>query len=216
MRGGLGMRRELRLLAGEGRYSALSDRAAIPPFGVGGAGPAAPVKVSVIRNGTELEFPTPGKVTGYPLVAQDMVVMQSAGGGGYGDPLARDPGRVRQDVVAGRVSPARARAGYGVVLTQDGQVDEEATRSRRAELAAARRRLPVRADEREAYEGARGKHRLLRLTPEVASRLGVAPGDLVELLGRHPAPLRAWVTLDSAERGSQAPLDSLARRILGI
>ncbi len=41
MRGGLGMRRELRLLAGEGRYSALSDRAAIPPFGVGGGGAGA-------------------------------------------------------------------------------------------------------------------------------------------------------------------------------
>src|SRR5437867_6657912 len=98
MRGGLGMRRELRLLEGEGRYSVLSDRAAIPPFGVGGAGPAAPVKVSVVRDGVELEFPTPGKVTGFPLVAGDVVVMQSAGGGGFGDRLTRDPERVREDV----------------------------------------------------------------------------------------------------------------------
>ena len=216
MRGGLGMRRELRLVAGEGRYSALSDRAVIPPFGVGGGGPAAPVGVSVIRNGVELTFPTPGKVTGYPLAEQDVVVMQSAGGGGYGDPLARDPERVRQDVAAGHVSVARARDGYGVVLTPDGRVDEDRTRARRAELAAARCRLPVRPDDRDAYEGARGTHRVLRLAPAVASRLGVGPHDLVELRGRHPAPLRAWVKLDEDEQDSHVPLDSLGRRILGV
>jgi N-methylhydantoinase B len=216
MRGGLGMRRELRLLAGEGRYSALADRAQIPPFGVGGAGPAAPVKVSVIRQGAEIEFTTPGKVTGYPLVSQDVVIMQSAGGGGYGDPLARDPERVRDDVAAGRVSPARARDGYGVVFTAVGEVDQDATRARRAGLAAARVRLPVRADEREAYTGVRGKHRVLRLGPALASRLGVARGDLVELHGRHAAPVRAWVIIDAGERGAEVPLDALGRRMLGV
>lgn len=215
-RGGLGMRRELRLLAGEGRYSALSDRAAIPPFGVGGAGPAAPVKVSVIRDGIEVEFPTPGKVTGYPLHAGDVVVMQSAGGGGFGDPLERDPERVRRDVLAGYVSPARARDGYGVALTADGAVDLTATRARRAALAAARQRLPVRADERDPYVGVRGKHRVLRFAPDFARRFGLAAGDLVELLGRHPAPLRAWVELDSEAPDGQVPLDALARRILGV
>ena len=216
MRGGLGMRRELRLLEGEGRYSVLSDRAAIPPFGVGGAGPAAPVKVSVVRDGRELEFPTPGKATGFPLVAGDVVVMQSAGGGGFGDPFARDPERVREDVASGRVSADRARDGYGVILTSDGDVDQEATRRRRAELGGARRTMPVRADERDPYEGARGRHRVLRLAPGPASALGLASGDLVELLGRHPAPLRAWVKIDPEEREGQAPLDHLARRILGI
>ncbi len=216
MRGGLGMRRELRLLEGEGRYSVLSDRAAIPPFGVGGAGPAAPVKVSVVRDGVELEFPTPGKVTVFPLVAGDVVVMQSAGGGGFGDRLTRDPERVREDVASGRVSAARARDGYGVVFTADGDVDQEATRRRRAELGAARRATSVRADERDPYEGVRGRHRALRLAPRLASALGVESGDLVELVGRHPAPLRAWVRVDPEEREEQVPLDRLARRILGI
>jgi N-methylhydantoinase B len=216
MRGGLGFRRELRLLYGEARYSALSDRAAIPPFGVGGASAAAPVKVSVIRDGVELEFPTPGKVTGYPLVAGDLVVMQSAGGGGFGDPLERDPRRVRQDVVAGYVSPERARDGYGVVLTADGSVDEAATRARRAELRTLRRRFPVRADERDPYAGGRGKHRVLRLAPAFAGQLGLESGDLVELSGRHPAPLRAWVKVDAGVPDGVVPLDSLGRRILGV
>ena len=115
-RGALGLRRELRLLDGEARYSVLSDRAVIPPFGVGGAGAAAPVGVSVRRDGEDVPFPTPGKVTGHAIAAGDVVVMQSAGGG-FGDPLARDPERVRRDVRAGYVSPERARHGYGVVLT---------------------------------------------------------------------------------------------------
>ena len=215
-RGGLGMRREIRLLAGEARYSVLSDRAAIPPFGVGGAGSGAPVKVSVSRGGAEVEFATLGKATGYPLVSQDVVIMESAGGGGYGNPLARDPERVRDDVAAGHVSAARARDGYGVVLAPDGRVDVEATQRRRAELAATRQRLLVRDDARDAYEGGRGKHRVQRLAPELASRLGLAQGDLVEVLGRHPAPLRAWVKIDADQPDDQVPLDLLARRILGV
>ena len=216
MRGGLGMRRELRLLEGEARYSVLSDRAAIPPFGVGGAGPAASVEVSVVHDGAECQFPAPGKVTGHPLVSGDLVIMQSAGGGGFGDPLARDPERVREDVAAGYVSVAEARDGYGVVLGADGRVDHEATRGRRAERAASHRLISVRADERDPYEGIRGKHRVVRLGAELAADLGVAPGDLVELIGRHPAPLRAWVKVDPIERGDRVPLDRLARRILGI
>jgi N-methylhydantoinase B len=216
-RGGLGLRREITLLAGEARYSVLSDRAVLPPFGVGGgAGPAAPVRVSVRRDGRETEFPTPGKVTGHPLAAGESVVMESAGGGGYGDPLAREPERVRLDVLGGYVSAERARAGYGVVLTPAGEVDPEATAAERARLAAARRRLPVVADERDPYEGARGRHRVLRLGPGLAGGLGVGTGDLVELRGRHPAPLRAWARVEAGAPEGEIALDALGRRILGV
>jgi N-methylhydantoinase B len=215
-RGGLGMRRALRLLAGEARYSVLSDRAAIPPFGVSGAGSGATVKVVVSHDGAEREFQTLGKVTGHALASQDVVIMESAGGGGFGNPLARDPERVREDVAAGHVSADRARDGYGVVFAPDGRVDNEGTKRLRSELTALRRRLAVRADERDAYEGRRGKHRVQRLAPALASRLGMAEGDLVEMLGRHPAPLRAWVRIDAGTPDDQVPLDSLARRILGV
>jgi N-methylhydantoinase B len=215
-RGGLGMRRDVTLLYGEAQYSVLADRAVIPPFGIGGAGPAAPVKVVVVRAGREIEFATPGKVTGHPLRAGDTAVLQSAGGGGFGDPLTRDPERVRLDVVAGYVSRARARDGYGVVLTAADAVDEAATRKHRAKLTAARRRFPVRADERDPYEGGRGRHRVLRLPPALARRLRVKSGDLVELRGRHPAPLRAWVCTDAGAPPGLVPLDALGRRILGV
>jgi N-methylhydantoinase B len=216
-RGGLGLRRDLRLLGGEARYSVLSDRAVLPPFGVGGAGPAAPVKVSIVKDGAEIELSTPGKATGYPLGGGDAVSMRSAGGGGFGDPLDRDPTLVLEDVRAGYVSSARARHGYGVVLTGSGEVDGDATRAERAALAAGRHRLPVEVDERDAYEGKRGKHRVLRLAPAPARRLELKPHDLIELRGRHPAPLRAWVSVDpTAPDRDVVLLDSIARRILGV
>jgi N-methylhydantoinase B len=215
-RGGLGFTRELKLLEGEARYSVLSDRAVIPPFGVGGAGPGAPVRVSVLRDGAPIDLAPPGKATGCAITAGDVVAMESAGGGGFGDPLARDPERVARDARAGYVSRERARAGYGVVLTPADGVDAAATVAERSRLAGARRRWPVGADERDPYEGHRGKHRVLRIGPILARALAAEAGDLVELLGRHPAPLRAWVRVDPGAPDGQVPLDTLGRRILGV
>jgi N-methylhydantoinase B len=215
-RGGLGLTRELRLLDGEARYSVLADRAVIPPFGVGGGGAAAPVRVSLVHDGVERDFPTPGKVTNHAIVAGDVVIMQSAGGGGYGDPLVRDSERVRADVAAGYVSRERAGDGYGVVLGEDGAVDAAATATLRARLAAARVRVPIVADERDPYAGAKGRHRLFRLTSALATRLGVTPGDLIELRGRHPAPLRGWVRVDSTAPGDAVGLDAFGRAVLGV
>ena len=215
-RGGLGLEREIRLLEGEASYSVLSDRAAIPPYGMLGAGAAAPYRVTVRRDGAERDFATPGKVTGHPLQAGDLVAMRSAGGGGYGDPLQRAPEQVRDDVVRGYVSAARAEAGYGVVLDTGGAVDPAATAHRRADLAAARCIVPVVADDTlEPYEGARGRRRVLALGPTLADRLGVGDDDLIELAGNNPAPLRAWVrrTSDAAEA---IRLDGFARRVLGV
>jgi N-methylhydantoinase B len=60
------------------------------------------------------------------------------GGGGYGDPLLREPAGVARDVAEGKVTPAAARDVYGVVLLGDGRADIEATLFRREELRAAR------------------------------------------------------------------------------
>jgi N-methylhydantoinase B len=64
----------------------------------------------------------------------ETMVSVSSAGGGYGPAHERDPERVRNDVADGWVSAERARAVYGVVLADDGTVDEEATATRRAEL----------------------------------------------------------------------------------
>jgi N-methylhydantoinase B len=61
------------------------------------------------------------------------------GGGGYGDPLEREPERVRDDVLQATVSPAAARDIYGVKLDEAGAVDAAATKQRRDEIRALRR-----------------------------------------------------------------------------
>jgi N-methylhydantoinase B len=53
---------------------------------------------------------------------------RSAGGGGFGSPLVRDPASVLEDVLAGKVSVDNARELYGVVVVEEpGRVDEAAT-----------------------------------------------------------------------------------------
>jgi N-methylhydantoinase B len=65
----------------------------------------------------------------------DVLYMRVASGGGYGDPLARDPALVRGDVANSIVSVAAARAVYGVVLGEhDLQVDLAATRRLRENM----------------------------------------------------------------------------------
>jgi aryl-alcohol dehydrogenase-like predicted oxidoreductase len=62
----------------------------------------------------------------------DRAVYTTAGGGGYGSPLERNPASVLEDMLEGYVSPMAARDTYRVVI-QDGQVDEQATARLRAE-----------------------------------------------------------------------------------
>ena len=53
------------------------------------------------------------------------------GGGGFGDPMARDPEAVADDVRLGLVSPEAAARDYGVVMGENGQADGAATAKRR-------------------------------------------------------------------------------------
>ena len=65
----------------------------------------------------------------------DVLYMRVASGGGYGDPLAREPGRVRADVMDGAVSEEAARSIYGVALEGEAsEVDPEATKALRRRL----------------------------------------------------------------------------------
>jgi N-methylhydantoinase B len=63
----------------------------------------------------------------------EVVSNRSGGGGGYGDPLDRDPEAVREDVIDGYVSPVAAREEYGVVVSEDGDLDRAATEELRAQ-----------------------------------------------------------------------------------
>ena len=61
--------------------------------------------------------------------------MSEPGGGGYGEPLDREPERVLEDLLDEKISPEVCRDVYGVVVV-DGTVDLAATAARRAELSA--------------------------------------------------------------------------------
>src|SRR5207253_3001368 len=57
----------------------------------------------------------PGKISGFPIQPEDLLIMESSGGGGFGDALDRDLESVARDLAEGYVSPAAAEASYGVV-----------------------------------------------------------------------------------------------------
>jgi N-methylhydantoinase B len=215
-RGGVGMVRRVKLLDDEAHYSVLSDRAVIPPWGVLKGGSGMPYHLSLERDGEMSDFATPGKVTGHPIFRNDVVVIRSSGGGGYGDPLERDPARVATDVDYGYVSREAAAEIYGVVLKPDDTVDENATRTRRSAIANGRRFFKVRNDDgAEPYAGAKGKRRILALDPKDAEGLGVRADDLAEMYGKNPAPLRAWVRIAAGKSG-EIPMDEFGRRVLGV
>jgi N-methylhydantoinase B len=188
----------------------------VPPFGVLGGQSAAPVDSFVIRDGREVRFATPGKVGGFAMQQGDVLVLQSAGGGGYGDPLERPVEEVLEDVREGYVTAAHAAEAYGLVLRPDLSVDRAATDRRRRELRAARVYLTVAGSGRDLYRPGRlSRRRICPLNPADAVIVQVDDGDLVEILGTRGAPLRAWVELDPDLAAGTVPLDSLACAAIG-
>jgi N-methylhydantoinase B len=64
----------------------------------------------------------------------DRVRVQTPGGGGYGDPMKRDPLAVSEDVRLGRYSMEEAKAEFGVSITPDFHIDIAATKANRTTL----------------------------------------------------------------------------------
>ena len=137
-RGGCGIKKVYRFLA-DGSVTYQDDRAATYPYGVAGGKPGAPSEKTLIRAGGE-EIPMPSKVSGVPVHEGDRLVFATAGSGGVGDPLARDPEAVARDVRWQLVSRESAESEYGVVLDNADAVDPDTTESRREELPGRARR----------------------------------------------------------------------------
>jgi N-methylhydantoinase B len=121
----------------DGAITFQDDRAHTYPWGVDGGTYGQTSEKRLIRaDGTEEELPS--KVEGVPVSAGDKLVFSTAGGGGLGDPLDRDPETVAAEVERGLVSEAAARSEYGVVLAESGGVDESATEGHRDEIRSSR------------------------------------------------------------------------------
>ncbi len=136
-RGGLGLIRQYRLLARSAMMQIRADRHSHRPYGLAGGEPAAS-SVNILNPDTAPE-PLPSKTT-REIGADTVLRHEQAGGGGYGDPLSREPAAVIEDVIDGKISAAFARDRFGVVL-QDRAIDAAATaalrRQRQAERGAA-------------------------------------------------------------------------------
>ncbi|WP_067138880.1 hydantoinase B/oxoprolinase family protein [Microtetraspora malaysiensis] len=139
-RGGLGLRLSWQVKGEAARFSHTSQYSAIPPKGLFGGHSGAPSRWIVNEGGESEQVLRHQTGPTMSLDRDDTVTLYTPGGGGYGDPLDRDPARVRVDVLDRKVSVEAARDRYGVVFTDAGEVDEPATAERRAALRAARSR----------------------------------------------------------------------------
>jgi N-methylhydantoinase B len=134
-RGGLGLEKGLEVGRGTLRASHRGERHYTVPWGLFG-GEAGASSRSLLRRADGTASTVPSKVD-VALEPGDRLEIWTSGGGGYGDPLEREPQAVLDDVLDGKVSPQAAAASYGVVVAAE-RVDEPATRDLRARLAAAR------------------------------------------------------------------------------
>lgn len=211
-RGGFGVRRDVRVKSDVGALSVLTDKCVIPPFGVHGAKNGAGNHFVVIRDGEFLEpSAVPGKVSGFPLRREDVVREESAGGGGYGDPLERDPDLVAMDVRLGYFTADQADRRYGVVLNADDSVDEPATGRRRQELGDERIHVAVQAANAEMYADAK---REFVVPSDVAARLGIGEGDLVELIAGTGPLVRGWARIGDADGDAPVMVGTSAFNLL--
>jgi N-methylhydantoinase B len=127
-RGGLGAIYEIEVLAdGGAEVFLLGERGKYPPFGVNGGKAAALNRFVYDTQSGEATPPLVSKTTDVRIRRGQKVRLETPGGGGFGDPCARDPERVARDVRLGYVSRAMARRDYKVVLREDGTADAEAT-----------------------------------------------------------------------------------------
>jgi N-methylhydantoinase B/oxoprolinase/acetone carboxylase alpha subunit len=163
-RGGCGLIREVEILTSGTRLSVLSDRNIIPPAGVNGGASGAPNRYTVRRNGrTFMPSEFPGKIANFELRVGDVVVMESSGGGGYGNPTRRGSARIEADLADGYVTetgvcPYREEAPLVSLVTDRALLSTQC-----------------------------------RLASDVADGLRAAPGDLIEISPELGPSIRFWV-----------------------
>ncbi|GIX15914.1 MAG: 5-oxoprolinase [Rhodothalassiaceae bacterium] len=139
-RGGNGIHMTYRFLR-PGTISIHDDRWFTYPWGVNGGEPGMRARKILERADGSREV-LPNKVDNVRVEAGDQLHYITWGGGGWGDPLERDPELVALEVRRGLVTREGARR-YGVVLDEQSRVDRAATEALRAEMRAGRNELPI-------------------------------------------------------------------------
>jgi N-methylhydantoinase B len=134
-RGGLGIAREYVLLDTRALLQLRSDRVTHAPYGLAGGRPGRATRnVFNPQDGGRI---MPSKFA-LDMQAGDVIRHEQAGGGGYGDPLERDPERVAADVRDGKITLGFALSHHGVVMdTASLTIDHARTRQQREVMARA-------------------------------------------------------------------------------
>ena len=126
--------RQYRLLAEEAVLTMRSDRRRHLPYGLAGGYPGTP-SWNIINPGAEQRVLPVMPMEAIPLAKGDVFCHVSAGGGGHGSPLDREPEQVLEDVLEERLSKEYARRVYGVVIDPASMVvDPDATDQLRHEM----------------------------------------------------------------------------------
>ena len=100
-RGGLGLVREFRLDAPEGTFAANLDRFKIAPYGLEGGEPGRVGQLIVRRAGSDTEENLASKVAGLNMKTGDIIRLETAGGGGHGNPKDRSKSDISDDLLEG-------------------------------------------------------------------------------------------------------------------
>ncbi len=139
-RGGNGIHMTYRFLA-DGAIAIHDDRWFVPPWGVNGGHPGMRAKKVLERADGTSEI-VGNKIEDVEVKAGDLLHFITWGGGGWGDPLERDPETVGLEIRQGLVTPQGARA-YGVVADEGGVIDSAATAQLRTDMKANRGELSL-------------------------------------------------------------------------
>jgi N-methylhydantoinase B len=116
-RGGLGMARQIRILADGTIFSARSDAHVVAAPGAAGGRPSNLTRI--LRNpGTADEVALHGKAAGLEMRAGETIRVETLGGGGFGPPAERAPALLAADLREGKVSLAAARRDYPAALVE--------------------------------------------------------------------------------------------------
>lgn len=145
-RGGAGVQKTSVMLEAENTViSYICDRERAVVWGIEGGLPSMPHGLTLRRKGSGTPEWLGSVFSNVPIRAGDEFGRPTAGGGGFGDPLERDPERVLRDVIDDYVSVERAAIDYGVVIRPvdpeicEYEIDHEATRKERARIRSERR-----------------------------------------------------------------------------
>lgn len=176
-RGGLGYEKEIRTLV-DGHYLTVTERTAFACTGIKGGKwgtPSSSIKNPDSPDEERIYFSRDA----IPVKAGDIIRLTTPGGGGWGDPLERDPEAVRLDVIRRLVSHERARHDYGVILdSSSNEIAQSATKELRDKMAKARG--PVKLIDRGPYAETLIKKGLLTISDQEMECLDCANDEVLD------------------------------------